>query len=77
MLNSVCKVPVILEIKNNSFPGKISFKIEIFNSDEAVNSKSELNYPFFLWEGIIDKDITDLDQNVVFIKFLSIYFRKP
>lgn len=61
----VCKVPIKIEIKNFSYPEKISFKIELFNSDESFKHQIDVNIPFFCWEGLTEREIIDLQKDVI------------
>lgn len=79
----VCKIPVKFMIKNHGFPEKISFKLEFINSDEPFQyklkllklnerknrSKHDFSYPYFIWEGMTEKDIIDLNYDVYFILY--------
>ena len=51
-------------IKNHAFPDKISFKLELLNSDEPLIGKNDYSYPYFVWEGVTEKDFIDIQPDV-------------
>jgi hypothetical protein len=57
----ICEIPMKLRIKNKFFPREISFKIRVHNSGEK-NSKYPSNG--IIYEGTVEKDILNLNQNV-------------
>ena len=58
------EVCVSISIRNLYSHNKVSFKFEAINGDEIYKTDLDISYPFFLFEGLTEKHILDLETKV-------------
>ncbi|CAD8070933.1 unnamed protein product [Paramecium primaurelia] len=72
----ITMVPIKISFKNTKYVDPISFTVTLFNGDEPLKSINDIQQPFFLWEGILQHQITLKPQEMKVLNLESVFTEK-